>query len=473
MKYAILTSFCLLIAASTASALEPWATYRGNPQRTGCTDNVAGPATPKVLWALKAKEHFVAAPVPAGDKLLVSGLGAFNVGTFFCLNTESKTPADKRVLWSKSSPFLKLPTVSSPALFQGKLYFGEGMHQTDGASFYCLDLERGSPVWQHAAPGTLVHLEGAPTVVQGKAYIGGGAAGVLCVDGNELSLEGKTMPLADVQKTLAARWKELQAKYEIEKKKDPDFAIPPSEDQLPRARPRVVWQEGKEKWHVDAPVALAQDRVLAASAFLDKEQVGDRALFCLDAASGKQHWRAPLKLNPWGGASIEGDVAIVTGSSVGYYPNAIQKAKGLVAAFDVKSGKELWSKDVPAGVVACAALADGAAVVTATDGKVRAFNLQDGERRWIYDAKVPFFAPVAIAKDTVYAGDWKGVVHAIDLKSGQKKWTLDLGTAAETQSPGMVYGGPVVHQGRVYIATCNLEGPYARQQTVVVCIGDK
>ncbi len=151
----------------------------------------------------------------------------------------------------------------------------------------------------------------------------------------------------------------------------------------------------------------------------------------------------------------------------------LKGAKGLIAAYDLATGNELWSKDITAAVVGCAALADGAAVVTATDGKVRAFDIENGERRWIYDSKIGYFGPAAIAGNTVYAGDFKGALHAIDLKSGARKWLLDLGTAPETQAPGMVYGGPVVSGGRIYMATCNLEGPFARQPTVVVCIGEK
>src|SRR5262249_5774136 len=58
-------------------ASEPWATYRGNLQRTGNTDGIAGPATPKVLWAHRSQEHFITAPVPTADRVFISGLGAF------------------------------------------------------------------------------------------------------------------------------------------------------------------------------------------------------------------------------------------------------------------------------------------------------------------------------------------------------------------------------------------------------------
>ncbi len=463
----LLPSLCL----GPAPAAEPWATCRGNPQRTGNTDGKPGPAKPAVLWAMKSSDHFIASPVPHGDRLFVSGLGAFNVSTFLCLDTDPK--AARRIVWSKSTPYLKLPTVSSPALADGRLVFGDGMHQTDGALLHCLQADKGLPVWQLPVPGTLVHLEGSPTVAGGRAYLGGGAAGVLCVDTGRVTLDGKEMALAETARLIEKKWQELQAKYAEEKKKDPMFAVPPSEDQLPKPAPVLAWEQGKGKWHVDAPVTLAGDRLLVASAYLDKEKAGDRALFCLDAKTGRVLWRTPLALNPWGGPSLLGSLVLVSGSTIGYDPKALRGAKGAVAAYDLSDGKEKWRKTVPAGVVSCAALTPEVAVVTATDGKVRAFDLATGERRWVYDGKAPFFAPAALAGGVAFAGDLRGAVHAIDLKTGTARWKLELGTDPAVKAPGMVYGGPVLHGGRLYLATCNLAGANAGRPTAVVCIGDK
>ncbi|MBI2808978.1 MAG: PQQ-binding-like beta-propeller repeat protein [Planctomycetes bacterium] len=458
------------VASVHAQSPAPWSTYRANPQRTA-SDGGAGPASPKVLWALKSKDNYIASPVPVGNRLYVSGLGAFNTGNFACLATDANIKS--RVLWSKSTPYLKLPTVSSPGVFKNYLVFGDGMHQTNGAVLYCLEATLGAPLWRHSVPGDLVHLEGSPTIVDGKAYIGGGAAGVLCVEIDHAAINGKAYDLPTLQKLMAKAWQALEAKYLIEKKQNPMFAMPPSEDQLPKAEPKRAWQQGKDKWHVDAPVNVIGDKVLVASAFLDKEQVGSRALYCLDAKTGAIVWQAPLKLNPWGGPSVLGDTVIVTGSTIAFDYNILKGAKGLVAAFDLKSGKPRWTKTVTGGTIACAALANGSAVVTSTDGKVRAFDVATGDRQWIYDAKMPLFAPAAIAKDTVYAGDLRGVLHAMDLRTGAAKWKLDLGQDKAVQAPGMIYGGPVVQGGRLYVATCNLQGPYAGKATAVVCVGEK
>jgi len=490
----LLRVLCASAFNSSSFAEDPsksWSTYRGNPQRTGNAASQA--AGMDVLWVHKSQDHFVASPVPWADKVFIAGLGGFNAPAFYALATDPK--AAQRALWTKGTPYLKLPVVSSPAIVDGKLIFGDGMHQTDGAALHCLTLDGGMPLWQLPVPGKLVHLEGSPTVADGRVFIGGGAAGVLCVDLNRVVLDGKEQPLANVEKLLRVKWKELQTKYEADKKRDPDFAVPPNEDQLPKPAPIQVWQQGAGKWHVDAPVTVVGDRVLAASAFLDKEKEGDRALFCLDAKTGNILWRTPLKYNPWGGASVIGDVIVVPGSTIGYDTKLLKQAKGGIAAFDLSTGKEKWHKDLNAGIVSCAALTKELAIVSCTDGKVRAYELATGQLRWSYDAQAPLFAPPALAtsryldldakpqsvknvnmveNEFAYVGDLKGVVHSIVLATGQPNWKVDLANHPAVKAPGMIYGRPALDKaGNLYVATCNLEGPWARQPTCVVCIGMK
>jgi outer membrane protein assembly factor BamB len=468
MKSVFVLSVFLCLCGSI-SAADPWATYRGNPERTGNTDGQPGPTTPAVLWAVKSQDHFVAAPVPVDENVYLAGLGGFNRPTVSLFPL--KSVGDPKPVWSRSAPYLRLASVSSPAVRGNLLVFGDGMHQDSGGVLHCLTADAGRPVWQLPMPGDLVHLEGAPTIANGRVFMGGGAAGVFCVELEKATLDGKELTVADILKLQDAKWKELLVKYEADKKKDPTFAVPPDEDQLLKPAPKVVWKKGELKWHVDAPVCVAGDRVLATTSYLDKEKVGERALYCLNAATGDRFWSVPLKLNPWGGASVSGDTVVVTGSTVGYYYTQLKGAKGDVAAFDLATGNEKWRKEVPGGIVGCAAISDGLVVCTATDGKVRAFSLADGERRWLYDAKVPLFAPPAVAGGVVYVGDLSGTITALGLKVGDVKWKLDLGKDPAVQSPGMVYGGPTVHGGRLIVATCNLEGPFVRKPTCVVCLG--
>src|SRR5262249_45742213 len=224
-------------------------------------------------------------------------------------------------------------------------------------------------------------------------------------------------------------------------KKDPQFALPPDEGLLPRPTPRQLWQQGQDKWHVDAPVALVEDRVLAASAYLDDEKAGERALVCLKAVEGAVVWKTPLKMNPWAGPTV-GPYVLVGGSSIRLDPKALPDARGEVVAVELDTGAVKGRNEVPGGVLASVAVRAGLAVFTATDGKVRAWDAFTGEERWSYDAGAPFFAGVAVTEKAVYAADLKGVVHAIGLADGKKLWTLDLAADPATKVAAMVYGSP-------------------------------
>jgi outer membrane protein assembly factor BamB len=214
-------------------------------------------------------------------------------------------------------------------------------------------------------------------------------------------------------------------------------------------------------------------KVLAASAYLDKEKVGTRALFCLDAKTGRELWTAPLAINPWGGPSVQGNRVVVSGSTASLDPAALKGARGVVAAFDLDTGKQAWKKTLPGGVVSCVALSADLAVATCTDGKVRAYALARGGLRWTYAGGAAFFAPVALGPDAAYAADLDGVVHAIDLKKGVLKWKLDLPREPAVAAPGMVYAGPTLRGRRLYVVTCNIAGRHANGATVAACLGDK
>ena len=362
---------CVLCGESFSADPGPWATYRGNPQRTGNTDNVAGPEKPAILWSVKSQDHFVASPVPVKDTIYVAGIGAFNRPSASLFPLAGKTPA--AATWVKSAPYLKLASVSSPAVAGDYLLFGDGIHQDSGGVLHCVNATTSKPLWQLVLPGDLIHLEGAPVVAGNKVFIGGGAAGALCVEMDKALLDGKEYDLATVAKMQEAKWKELNTKYEEAKAKKDDFAIPPDDSQLLKFVPKKVWQKGEKKWHVDAAVNFAGDKLLVPTAYLDKEKVGERALYALNAANGETVWKAELKFNPWGGATVAGDLVIVPESSVGYYYKELKGAKGAVTALDLKTGAEKWRKEIPTGgVLGCVAVSDGLAVATATDGKVRA-----------------------------------------------------------------------------------------------------
>ncbi len=449
----------------------PWSSHRGNVQRTG-SDGGAGPKIPKILWAYKSDDHFIAPLLPGAKSLYASSLGPFNTPSLRAFALDPL--GDKQVRWTKGAPLLRQPIAGSPAFLEGKaesLVFGDGFHTSDGSSLRCIRGSDGFPLWQLAGAGDLVHFEGTPTIANGKLYVGGGNAGVLCIDPNRVIVEGKEHDLPSAQAIQEKRWQDLRAKYEVEKKKDPEFALPPDETMLPRSTPTRLWQAGQDKWHVDAPVAVVDDRVLATSAYLDDDKAGESALVCLKTSDGSILWKTPLKVNPWAGPTV-GPYVLVGCSSIRLDPKGVAGAKGEVLAIELDSGKIKWRKDVPGGVLSSVAVKAGMAILTATDGKVRAWDAFTGGERWVYDAKTPFFAGPAVAQNMVYAADLKGVVHALNLIDGKKEWTLDLSADPALKTAGMVYGAPIVQGGRLFLATCNM-GTREAGPNVVVCIGAK
>jgi outer membrane protein assembly factor BamB len=321
--------------------------------------------------------------------------------------------------------------------------FGEGCTRRTAAPSIACAPRDGRPVWRFDLPGELVHIEASPSIANGRVIVGGGSAGVICVDLNNVTLNGTAMGTAQAEAQIEKLWKEMADKYEIEKKKDPDFAIPPSEAALPKPAPKLLWQQGKGAWHVDAPVLAAGDKVFVTSAFLDKEKLGDRSLICLNAADGTQLWKTPLKYNAWAGATLAGDRVIVPCSNIRYDPKELPMAKGEVVALKVSDGSVEWRKETTA-ILATAAVAGETAVICDTEGQIRAFDVKTGAPKWASKVGAAFFAGPAVAGDTIYAADIDGMIHALGLADGKAKWKLDLGTDAAVKAPGMVYGSPIV-----------------------------
>jgi len=459
---------CVFVFGFSAGE-EEWAAHRGGPGRTGNIDGKAGPAHPKVLWVHRNKEQFIAPPSVSANRLFVTVMGAFNTGGLRVFDTggDGKAP-----VWSKGAPAIGLPTVGSPVVSGGRIVFGEGMHQTDGSKLHCLRASDGRPIWRLDVPGELVHIEASPSIAGSRVLVGGGSAGVICVDLNNVTLNGKEMGTAEAESQIEKLWKEMLDKYEVEKKKDPDFAIPPNEAALPRPAPKLLWQKGKGAWHVDAPVLVAGDKVLVTSAYLDKERLGERAVFCLNAADGAELWKAPLKFNAWAGATLAGDRVIVPCSTIRYDPKELPMAKGDVVALKLADGSVDWRKDTSGAILATAAAAGDSVVICDTEGAIRVLDPKTGNPKWNTKVGAAFFAGPAVAGDAIYAADTEGMLHSVGLADGKARWKLDLGNDAAVKAPGMVYGSPIVHGGRLFVGTCNLEGKWAGGETVLVCIGE-
>ena len=200
-----------------------------------------------MIWTFEAIERGVilSAPLVAGECVYIAAAQSdvlHQFGTLYCLDREHG-----KIMWSFNNNGNMKQVFSSPALANGRLFIGEGLHEDTDCRVFCLDAASGHELWSFV---TKSHTESSPRLANGCVYFGAGDDGVYCLE----------------QETGVVRW---------------HFAGP----------------------HVDTTPTVVGNRVYAGSGY------GTTEMFCLDVASGKPIWRTASDLPVFGSAAVmEGQV---------------------------------------------------------------------------------------------------------------------------------------------------------------------
>jgi outer membrane protein assembly factor BamB len=319
-------------------------------------------------------------------------------GAVACLN-----PATGQTHWFHTgSPKLK-PVYCTPALADGKLYCGEGLHTDSDCRVYCLSAADGNPLWKEPFK-TASHTEGTPAVLGGKVFFPAGDDGVYCADA-----------------TSGARlW------------------------QFPGGKDRGI--------HIDAPPAVSNGTVFVGSGLYSFVAVA------LDANTGSEKWRADLKLRAFGPPLVRGDrvfYAVGTGNmgaDTYHYDeegdNREKTPAGAVVCFEAATGKERWRYDLPKSVHTGLAADAFTLYAGSRDGCVYAIDRESGKLRWktAIGTAVTSCPAVATAGGypvAVYAVSREGLVVCLNPQTGAVAWQKQLpGYAWNGQND--VISGPVV-----------------------------
>lgn len=164
---------------------------------------------------------------------------------------------------------------------------------------------------------------------------------------------------------------------------------------------------GGKKLRLGLGLASADNRLFAAG------RDGDVAAF--DLKSGKQLWRVETKLELAGGTGVGGDTV------------AVGSADGQVVALSSANGAERWRADVKGEVLSAPAVSATEVVVRTVDGKLRALALADGKEVWSTEQQIPRLtlrgvaAPVVV-RDIAISGFDNGRVLAVSLTDGATVW---------------------------------------------------
>ncbi|MBM4035841.1 MAG: hypothetical protein FJ291_29225 [Planctomycetes bacterium] len=397
---------CAAFAAAASGA--DWATFRGGFARCGTTGGTPVPPTPvpptpvpptpvpptpvpppaaRLLWRFREEKlldrhPFASSPAIAGDRVVIGG-DSYRV---YCLDLATGKP-----LWRFEA---KWPVFSSPAIADGRVYVGEGLHDNTDCKLYCLNLKDGKELWSIQ---TRSHTESSPTVVGGKVYFGAGDDGLYCAD----ALTGK-----------------------------------------------LLWQHKGP--HEDGCPLVVEGRVYIGSGY------GFQGVVCVDAKDGSPVWKKELPAPAWSGLSYAGGRLYVPVGK-GTFTESAKPPYGEVRCLNPKNGEDIWRfRDVKDAVLTAVAVSGERAVFGSRDGACYALDAPTGKLLWRTDVGSPILSSPAVVGDAVLFGDDDGKLTCLRLKDGAKLWAVDTSDDATVVSPDpRILSSPAVVDGRVIFGSSN------------------
>jgi outer membrane protein assembly factor BamB len=130
-----------------------------------CLDEGTG----SFIWNFTTGINIESSPAVIDNKVFIGGLDHY----FYCLDEATGTllwsyfVGDDEGIWS------------TPAVADGKVFFGTSVGYGNEHGVYCLDETTGSFIWKYSTEN---HVESSPAVADGKVYFGSRDTYVYCVD---------------------------------------------------------------------------------------------------------------------------------------------------------------------------------------------------------------------------------------------------------------------------------------------------
>lgn len=358
-----------------------WPTFRMDRARTG-SDGLPVPETIRQVWAYREpilRAGFCASPAVSEGRVYT---GCEN-GRLYCLDT-----ASGRLRWTSRARY---EVFSSPAVADGKVFFGEGLHHHTDASLYCVNAENGKRVWDFR---TTSHVEDTPTVEGGRVYFGAGDDGVYCVD------------------------EETGTK---------------------------IWQS--KGMHVDASPLLLRDRMIVGAGY------GETGVAAIRTSDGVRLWFTKLPASAWGPAA-EGPRGVIIGIGNGNFEQTLPDPKAEIVCVDPADGRFVWRTPIRDAVLAAAAVSGDRVFLGNRGGEFCCFDARDGRKLWTGGCGKAVLSSAAVTPNAIVFGCDGGHVHAVRPEDGTPLWTYDASKDG-FNTDARFLASPAVVAGRVYIGCNN------------------
>ncbi len=141
---------------------------------------------------------------------------------------------------------------------------------------------------------------------------------------------------------------------------------------------------------------------------------GEPSLSVHDLRDGRILWSAAA-------GSIETEPLVAEGRLI------VAAEEKKVIAYELASGKVLWSVSTEGNLRSTPAFADGKVVFGSDDGRVYAVDVRNGQVLWQFRTSAAILAPAAIGQGTVCVGSTDRSFYALSLDSGMVRWVFPTG----------------------------------------------
>ncbi|MBT5459522.1 MAG: PQQ-binding-like beta-propeller repeat protein, partial [Rhodospirillaceae bacterium] len=199
-------------------------------------------------------------------------------------------------------------------------------------------------------------------------------------------------------------------------------------------------------------LAVRLPRPFANSEWAQAGGVPNHAMHHLSAKGGlEEAWTADI------GDGSSGEAQLISSPVVAGDHVYTMDVEGTIRAFDVKSGRRIWSitlaaknkedeDDMSGGGIA---YANGRLIATTGFAEIIAVNASDGSEIWRRNLSGPMRAAPTVFKGRVFAVTIANELYALDVRDGRELWSH----VGITESAGLLGGASPTADGSVVIAS--------------------
>lgn len=180
----------------------------------------------------------------------------------------------------------------------------------------------------------------------------------------------------------------------------------------------------------------------------------DGSAKALDARTGRKLWETKVGTLAAASPALGIQQGLLFVPILSTNRNAVSTqlpGNGRLIALSMKTGKVVWSRNVPPGTESSPLGWDDAVYFGDQHGLVYSLRATDGHVNWIFHASGAVKGGPSLADGRLYFGDYSGRVYALNPETGHKIWAVNTTGADFGFGSGNFYSTPAVAFGRVFM----------------------